>query len=159
MNPIRSIIKQAFIIVIFSFLGGMLINTFHPKGYVMVGASRMKEKKIVYITASEAKIKYDGGVALFVDSRSPGEYDEGHVAGAVNIPSHPVSVMMRGIEANMPSLNGPSELVVYCSAHSCDSSDILAGEIAGLGYSRNIYIIEKGFPEWSGLGFPVSSSK
>ncbi|PKL35401.1 MAG: hypothetical protein CVV44_21580 [Spirochaetae bacterium HGW-Spirochaetae-1] len=159
MNPIRSIIKQAFIIVIFSFLTGMLINAFHPKGYVMVGASRMKEKKIVYITADEAKIKYDGGSVLFVDSRSPGEYNEGHAAGAVNIPSHPASAMMRGIEENMPFINGPRELVIYCSAHSCDSSDVLAAEISGLGYSRNIYIIEKGFPEWSGSGFPVSSSK
>jgi rhodanese-related sulfurtransferase len=159
MNPLRSIIKQAFVIVIFSFLAGLAVNVFHPRGYVMVGSSRMKEKKIVYITADEAKIKHDGGAALFVDSRSPGEYNGGHADGAVNIPSHPASIMMRGIEENMSLINGPRELVIYCSAHACDSSDVLAGEIAGLGYSRHIYIIEKGFPEWSDSGYPVSSSK
>ncbi|MGE5618662.1 MAG: rhodanese-like domain-containing protein, partial [Sphingomonadaceae bacterium] len=35
---------------------------------------------------NQAKRKYDEGSALFVDVRSPQEYEASHIPGAINIP-------------------------------------------------------------------------
>ncbi len=129
------------------------VNLFHPRGYVMVGRSELEHRRIVPISAYEAKIKYDSGSAVFIDAREKAEFDESHIAGSINIPAgDPLPA-----PAGLPYLKQPKEIVIYCDGGSCGASAILAGKILGL-TRTHIYIIERGLPDWKARGFPVQES-
>ena len=45
------------------------------------------------ISLDEAKEQFDNGTATFVDSRSEGEYDQAHIAGAIRLPPEPIETL------------------------------------------------------------------
>jgi rhodanese-related sulfurtransferase len=151
---IKKIARESFYIIVITAAAALIINMFHPGGFVPVGREALLQKKIVSITAAEAKIKFDGG-ALFIDSRGPSEYGEERISGALSIPASPESASLKRIRDNFNLLQGPRELVIYCDGGSCGSSEELAKRLLGIGYKRNIYVITEGLPEWKGAGYPT----
>jgi rhodanese-related sulfurtransferase len=144
------LLKDIFIIIVAASAAGLAINLFHPRGFVPVSRQELALKQVVKVSAVEAKIKYDAGMALFIDAREKAEYDSGHIAGAGNMPaSEPPAGAIRAAMAR------PLELVVYCDGAACGAADRLARAITGQGYGRNIYVIEDGFPGWERRGYPV----
>jgi len=148
-------IKESVIIIIIAVIAGFAINLFHPDGFQMVGRQALNYKKILFISTLEARIKYESSSALFVDSRSPGEFEESRIPGALSIPSAPEALSWKRIRQYFPELNKPRELVVYCTGTSCGTSEELARRFIEMGYDRHIYIIRMGIPEWEELGYPV----
>lgn len=152
------IIKDIIFIILISAIIGFAVNLFHPKGFTFVSTNREKKTNIIHISAREAKIKKDKGSALFLDSRQEDEFRAAHIPGALNIPAVPASVSVKKISENFKLISGPVELVIYCNGSSCGSSEILADKLTEMGYSRFIYIIKEGMPEWKENGFPVEST-
>ncbi len=152
------ILKESLIIVLLSIGIALTINLFHPKGYILIEKNRIKSK-IIYISGEEAKIKYDKGAALFVDSRSAYEFMRGHIKGALSVPAYPESASFNKIKKYFNRLQEPIELVIYCTGRSCGTSKDLADRLFGLGYKRHIYIIKEGYPKWVELGYPVKESE
>src|SRR5690606_10226025 len=66
------------------------------------GAERSAEAQA---TANAATLVADG--ALLLDVRTPGEFADGHVAGALNIP-------VQELEARVAELDPARSVVVYC---------------------------------------------
>ena len=141
-------IKEIIVITIVAAVLGFGVNLFHPRGYVLVSNSSMSYTRIVTISTEEAKMKFDAGNAIFVDSRLKEEYDVSHISNAVHIPALPESLSYEKIKANTSLLNQKKELLIYCDGEGCGSSEILARRIVDAGYSRNVYILRDGLPDW-----------
>ncbi len=157
-NDLIQIIKESIYIVLIAAVTGFMINVYHPKGYSLVSASVYKDKQIVLISSEEAKIKKDRG-AFFIDSRTKEEYKDAHITGAVNIPGVPASQSVKKIKEYYGQLSQPKELILYCDGASCGSSPILAKRLIEMGYSKHLYIIEHGIPEWKKKGLPLENAK
>jgi len=88
-----------------------------------------------------------GADLLILDVRSPGEYAEGHVPGALNIPHDQ-------LESRLAELAGDedAEVVVYC--RSGRRAGIALDLLSKAGFGR-LYYLEGDFPGWSAAGRPV----
>jgi len=103
------------------------------------------------VTSEEARAmidRNDPGLVV-IDARSPGEYQEVHIKGAINIP-WPM------LEKNSTLLNMPKDakLVFYCNGFKCGKSPKAARLAATLGYT-NLYVLSEGMPTWEEKGFAI----
>jgi rhodanese-related sulfurtransferase len=153
-RDIKKLLRQAMIIVLVAAITGFAVNLFHPRGFEFVAKEVNAVKTIVYVTAHEARIKHGAGKALFVDTRDAHEITEGRIPGSILIPARPESLSVVKIREHFNVLSGDVELVMYCDS-GCDSGEVLARRIAGMGYSRNIYGMTDGFSECRDKGYPV----
>jgi len=144
------LLKDIAVILVAAAAAGLAINLFHPRGFVPVSRQELALKRVVPVSAAEAKIKYDAGMALFIDAREKAEYDDGHIAGAGSVPA---SAPPAGAIA--AAMARPLELVVYCDGAACGAAEKLARAIIGRGYGRTVYVIRDGFPAWEERGYPV----
>ncbi|HSV95707.1 MAG TPA: rhodanese-like domain-containing protein [Spirochaetota bacterium] len=152
-------VREAAVIIALACVLGFAVNLFHPEGYTFRPREDPALWKIVRIGAAEAKIKFDLGVAVFIDTRSPSEFMVSGIPGAVNIPGIPESSALAAIKANGAVLEGPVEPVIYCSGTACDGSEALARMLISLGYPRSVYVMPGGLPEWEALGYPVRKNE
>ena len=91
-------------------------------------------KKAEYrkITAEEAKARMDSGDLLIIlDVRTQGEYDSGHIAGAVLLPDETIGTENPAV---LPDMN--AEILVYC--RSGNRSQQAAQKLVAMGYT-NVY--------------------
>jgi rhodanese-related sulfurtransferase len=153
------LLKDMFVILVAAGVLGAGVNLLHPRGFRLVGARALAERRIVQISEEEAKIKHDAGIAVFVDAREKEEYEYDRIPGAVNIPASDLpSGDTVGAAAKGPDLSflrKPLEVVLYCDGEACGASETLAKLMIDKGYARSLYIITKGFPGWKDHGYPV----
>ena len=96
-DEIGQFIKECVYIVLVAVLVGFIVNIYHPRGYTFVSTGMLKIKKPVMVSSEEAKIKMDSGMAVFIDTRTPDEYKEEHIRGAISIPAVPESLAVAGL--------------------------------------------------------------
>jgi len=100
------------------------------------------------VSAREAKVMIDCTLSLLIlDVSSEGEYAQGHLKGAVNIPISDLSRRMNELGVNSP-------ILVYCrtgrrSAQACSA-------LAECGFTR-VYNMEGGLLAWIDSGYPVET--
>ena len=87
-----------------------------------------------------------------VDARTRVEYEENHIAGAVNCPASQT-------QALLPKLvkDKSRELIFYCNGPKCTKSQKAARLALGLGY-RKVLEYNEGLPAWSKASLPVAGS-
>ncbi len=147
------VLFDALVIIIAAAAIGLAINLCNPRGFEPVPRRSLAYRKILPITVVEAKLKYDANIARFIDARETHEYDTTRIAGAVSIPALDGPLPGKGRDTSV--LGAPAEIVIYCDGPDCGASDILARRVIDAGYSRSVYILDKGLPEWEARGFPV----
>lgn len=87
---------------------------------------------------------------VVVDSRSRESWDQGHVDGAVHLPTAEIA-------ARAPELiPGDALVVTYCWGPGCNGATRAALEFAKLGYRVKEMI--GGFEYWAREGFPVATA-
>lgn len=86
---------------------------------------------------------------MLIDALAPMSFALSHLPGAINLP--PEWVDERG-PRRIPDLN--TEVVVYCSGPTCDSSVIVANRLLELGY-RNVRHYLEGKSDWMKARLPV----
>ena len=96
---------------------------------------------------------YDAGVTTIVDARSPEEYAEGHIAGAVNMPFDEVFKDPDKVKALVT--HGRPIIVTYCGGGDCDLSRNLAFSLIDAGHKKVLVFLE-GYPAWKDSGAPVT---
>ena len=109
----------------------------------------------MFISIDEARLKYNAGIAKYVDARDEFEFKSAHIKRAVNIPALDYKVDKKAF----PFTGKPVELILYCDGPECGASEILARKIISAGYTRNIYILEPGLPAWENRGLPIENGK
>ena len=87
--------------------------------------------------------------AIFIDVRLKHWYDEGHIPGAVNIPSTSFNVN------NLAKVvNKDQEVVFYCYGINCEYSNVASNRALLWGYQKVSYFM-KGYPAWLAAGYSI----
>jgi rhodanese-related sulfurtransferase len=86
---------------------------------------------------------------LLIDARTPEEYKEAHITGAINMPE-------KGFEKAVEQLpTDPKTLLVfYCNGVKCGKSTRVAKMVGQLGYT-NLLIYREGIPVWEERNLPL----
>lgn len=153
MKPFwRLILTASAMVVIAGFLA-LALNALRPQGIPLIRSREAiadpdSEQRI--ITLSRAWELFEDG-AVFVDSRTLEEYDEGHIKGARLLYYEHVEedweTVIADVEFDYP-------IVSYCSGEGCNSSFIVADFLERVGYDQ-VYIFDGGWPQWSRAGYPL----
>lgn len=159
MISIPRLLKESVFIVVACVVLALAVNLFHPRGFLLVSKKEFARQQVVSISALEAKIKLDGGIAFTVDTRGFEEFSALSIPGAVNIPAYPESVRARALEKNFSLLSSKKEPVLFCTGMGCGESGTVADALLTMGYKRKIYIIETGLPGWQKKGYPVTKEE
>lgn len=84
------------------------------------------------------------GSAYFVDAREKHEFDEGHLRGAVHLPS---SAIYKNIEPVLSMIPTDARVIVYCGGGECEASHNVTDALRrDFGYV-DVVIYEKGWQE------------
>jgi rhodanese-related sulfurtransferase len=106
-----------------------------------------------WISQSDARALIGEPGVVFVDCRSTAQYQSGHIASALSIPSDQPD-LSPGVQRALATAN---TIIAYCDAHSgCESSHRLAARLGELGY-QNVRILRDGMPGWLERGYPAES--
>jgi rhodanese-related sulfurtransferase len=104
--------------------------------------------------ADEAEAIWHQPATLFVDVRSPADYEVGHVAGAVNLPEEEFESRLPSL---LPRLEQAGAVVVYCKSVDCGKSLWAALRLWQHGLAQT-KIYPGGWNEWSNRGLPAVRS-
>jgi rhodanese-related sulfurtransferase len=94
-----------------------------------------------------------GDDLVLVDALSPMSYAASHLPGAINLPPEWVD---ERAPLRIPDRN--SDIVVYCSSSTCDSSVEVARRLIELGY-RNVRHYVEGKRDWLEAGLPLEGGR
>lgn len=106
---------------------------------------------IVSVSAPDFETKIKADSVQLVDVRTPQEYAEGHIDGALNINVQSVDFQQMAEK----ELSKDSTILVYCRSgrRSMDA----AGILTKLGYK--VVNLKGGIIEWKGDGLPVTNGE
>lgn len=104
---------------------------------------------------TKAKELHAQGV-LFIDSRSPEEYEAGHIEGAVLLYYTHADEEWEKVLRGHEDLDEP--VVVYCSGEGCNSSEIVADLLRKVGYAK-VHLFHGGWPAWLAAGYPRAGNE
>ncbi|MEW6657487.1 MAG: rhodanese-like domain-containing protein [Thermodesulfobacteriota bacterium] len=107
------------------------------------------------LNLSQAYELFQKGQSLFIDARKPEEYQELHIAGAVNLSPEKVQ---RGDNPALTGIAKERQIVVYCGEAHCDIALKVAEKMQALGFTQ-VAAFLGGFKAWDEAGYPVDTSK
>ena len=117
-----------------------------PKQPAAAKASAPKD-----VTPDEAVLLLKGKPpVLVVDVRTPDEFAEGHIPGAMN-----VDFLGDDFEKQIAALPTGRPLIVHCAAGNRSSKAVV--KIAALQKSAQIFHLKSGFNGWKAAGKPVET--
>jgi len=86
---------------------------------------------------------------VLIDARTPEEYREAHIIGAVNIPEKDFEKAATQLPADKDTL-----LIFYCNGVKCGKSKRVAQKVEPLGYTA-VLIYKEGIPVWEERNLPL----
>ena len=138
--------KEVGILLGVSIVAAFAVNSFSPAGIALVGQWDTSQgvvtanaKNDIIIdgieigTVDQAGKLYDSGDYIFVDARSPEDYEERHIKGAVSLP---VGQFEEKIAAFLERYPPEASIVTYCSGRTCEDSHHLAEFLLEFGYDK-----------------------
>lgn len=143
-----------------SILIGVLVNIMRPDGLIFIAqdlptiiklpiTKNSEQPVLAIVDLDQAKALYDRGV-VFIDSREPEYWQEGHIKNSWNFSSELELVF------SLDSLQGKTKpLVTYCDEDECGSSKDMAYLLQEFGFTQ-IYVFKGGWKEWLTAGYPVA---
>ena len=121
--------RNLFLLAAIICFGMAIIKFFAARSTPNVPAPRRASQKYLTLTAEEAKARLDEDDSIILlDVRTQEEFDEGHIPGAVCLPSEDIS-------ADLPlPFDKDAEILVYC--RSGRRSAEAAEKLADMGYEN-----------------------
>ena len=101
------------------------------------------------ISAENLLERIKNGLVTVLDVRPAGEFQAGHLPGAINIP-------YEQLERELAKLPKRREVVAYCRGPYCAMSFDAVQKLRQGGWKAQR--LERGFPEWKANGLPVEVS-
>jgi rhodanese-related sulfurtransferase len=157
----KLVLKAALIFLIGSGVG-LAYNAFSSTGIPLETPLRASSSEVINwelhldglrATLVDAKHAFDTQSAIFIDSRSPDAYAQGHIRGALNVPaSRPIA---RAKEV-LAGVSKDAAIITYCSGGGCRSSVGLARLLIQEFRFANTRSFHGGWPAWVEAGYPVT---
>lgn len=153
--------RGALIIVLVSAAAGLVYNSFGGIPLVApidtarraLGLGLPSDDGIHLIGLDAAREYIRQGRGPVVDARSPEQYGQGHIPGALNCFVYELETFLPPLLEKAP-LDQP--VMIYCTGEDCEDSRFLAQTMQELGY-RLLYVFEGGFEGWNAAGLPVET--
>jgi rhodanese-related sulfurtransferase len=130
-----------------------------PNGIPFVQTWSMADKLVteegdtLAIALEDAADLFADNAAIFLDARTPAEYETGHIQGAVNLPWHEVD---NYFETVIMTLDPEAMIITYCDGEACSLSHDLALFLKDLGFTR-VKVLVNGWTLWKEHDLPVST--
>lgn len=103
------------------------------------------------IDLADAFKAHGAGNGIFLDAREPEVFEQGHIAGAINVTPHAFMDSLEFLESL--DLNGL--IITYCDGTDCNASIDLASNLELMGFTQVRYFFG-GWQEWISAGYPIS---
>jgi rhodanese-related sulfurtransferase len=113
--------------------------------------ARAYREGLTLINTAEAQQLWQKGTHLFLDARSPRDFEAGRIPGAFSLPYAAISEHLGPLQG---LLTPRQPLVAYCSGVECDESLLLAIELRRMGFT-NVVLYAGGIQKWREAGYPV----
>ena len=105
------------------------------------------------ISLADAVLLFESGKAVFVDAREAGEYEHGHIEGALSL--DPLS-FGQSFPALRELLEGATTIVTYCDGEYCELSRELAEQLESMGL-QDVRVLKNGWTLWHDQGLPTAT--
>ena len=105
--------------------------------------------RIIDAATLQAKIDSDAANITVVDARTPEEYADVHIPGAINVPVTQFDAYAHLLPADMNRT-----VIFYCNGVKCGKSKRDALKAHAMGYTH-IQVFADGMPVWEEMGFPI----
>jgi rhodanese-related sulfurtransferase len=107
---------------------------------------REKRNILEAVKIDDLLIRLKSKNIVLLDVRPPGEYKNGHIPHAINIPVEKLS-------ARLQKLPKSKEYIAYCRGPFCVFADEAVNMLIKKGFKAKR--LEEGFPDWKIKGLPV----
>jgi rhodanese-related sulfurtransferase len=107
-------------------------------------------KTITVDEAYQAYISEEG--YIFLDVRNPGEYEQGHIKGAILIPVTEILERITELPENKP-------IIAYCNGSACNRSGKAAEILLENGFVEVYDLVGGGVFEWKEKGYPFETGE
>jgi thiosulfate sulfurtransferase len=131
---------------------GLVFNYFSSNGIPLINNS-YDFSTPDELSVEQAYATYRQGSAIFIDTRYPEEFEQGHIRQAVNVPA---KWSMDQVMNYFASLNRNQHLIIYCN-RGCTSSLRLAGFLSQQEF-RKVSVLAAGFEAWLSRDYPVEAT-
>jgi rhodanese-related sulfurtransferase len=151
--------RQAVFILVISIFIGAAVNLIRPDGIPFVDTWSMADKLVtedgdtLAIPLEDAAVLFAENAAVFLDARTPAEYDQGHIQGAVNLPWPDVDTYF---ETVILTLDPEAMFITYCDGEACPLSHDLALFLMDLGFTR-VKVLVNGWSLWKEHRLPINT--
>lgn len=152
-----NVLIQSLCIVLIAGLTGLGINRFRPEPLPLVqdwsAQARLSvdNGESLALDVSGAERYHQDRAAVFIDARDPGQYAQGHIDGALNLPWHQVEEQFMEVA---PLLDPEGLIITYCDGETCNLSHDLAFFLREMGFKVKVFT--PGWEAWLNAGMPVS---
>ena len=131
-------------------LGGLVYHTMDDEGLLAhaqaaAGIQRAHIESLVGHVEIQELAGLLKGDTVFIDARSSGAYEKGHLPGAINVSTK------AGPDQRRESLAGiarNARVVVYCNAAHCSAAGTVGATLLSHGFT-NVSLYKGGWKEWS----------
>ena len=147
-------VQRALLIVILGAGLGLLANALSPKGIPLITPPKKAATPDQYLPLQKAYELWEGGGALFLDARNPEDFEQGHIAKALNFPAEKFEEYYPKLG---PMLSTEAPIVVYCNGTECELSHLLAKQLHDVG-STNVHMLYNGWNAWTNAGYPAETN-
>ncbi|MDZ7667434.1 MAG: rhodanese-like domain-containing protein [Desulfotignum sp.] len=150
--------RQTLFIILISMVLGAAVNLIRPDSIPFIDSWSMAEKlatedgETLAIPLEEAATLFADNAAVFLDARTPAEYDQGHIQGAVNLPWNDVD---NYFETVIMTLDPEAMHITYCDGEACPLSHDLAALLKDLGFTR-VKVLVNGWTLWKEHQLPTN---
>ncbi len=158
-HHIGNTVRQAIFIILLSMALGVTVNLIRPDSIHFVETWSMADKLVtedgdtLAIPLEDAAALFADNAVVFLDARSPVEFDQGHIQGAINLPWHDVD---NYFETVIMTLDPEAMYITYCDGETCSLSHDLAMLLKDLGFTR-IKVLVNGWTLWKEHDLPVTT--
>lgn len=107
------------------------------------------------IDLATARALFENNLATFVDARVAGEFEAGHIDGALSI--SPAALEANASLFALDVIDPAKPIVIYCGGGDCDDSHRVAEMLQDLRGFKQTHVFVDGFPAWEAAGLPTGS--
>lgn len=143
-------IKKAGVILLLAWATAVAFNAVMPQGIGFLPKELFKPLWTPATMLDSWDMFNDG--AMFIDSRSSQEYEQGHILWAFNFPPKAVE-MMGGMLA--PALVKDQVIIIYGRTASRWPAAVVAQMMRDKGFG-NVYVMDASYDQWVLAGYPTS---
>jgi rhodanese-related sulfurtransferase len=151
MNKRTALALAAFLAIGIALPGPTIAQNYPQSVSQLVSATKKQVKTIDMVALRSALDRGDAGI--LVDVREPGEYAEGHVPGAVNVPRGLLEFTIWNHVGYPDKTDMNAKLVVYCRTGGRGA--LAAKSLMDLGFT-NVTLVDMKIDDWTKAGYPVA---